>query len=346
MDRQFTESAAHPPVVVDLESCDRLAALLARMDIPPDEEDSVAPAFPRNLTGNFFLALVAICHQTSPRALPPLEGVVSGKHLRGWDYLSAKLESAARDDLRLLEPERWSRLTADCVCRLFRDQEFGERLSEPTQRAELLRDLGQKMMARSWATADQIYSHCGGRIATGRPNLLQELSTFAAYSDPVRKKSLFFVALMRNSGTWEYQDEEKLGPPVDYHEVRGHLRVGTIRVTDPGLLEKLRAGAPVTAEEDIAIRQSTYDAIMHISMRSRLNNPSQLHYLFWNVFRSICTRELPQCFDLRPHCTLPERYMHLTSQPNGLRRCPLSAVCSSAGDTLPITEHVFATDYY
>lgn len=304
------------------------------------------PGFPRHLIGNYFLALVAICHQTSPRGRPPLEGVIAGKHLRGWDYLSGRLECATREDLGLLGPERWSRMTGNDVSRIFRDQKFGERLSDPARRAELLCDLGQKMIARSWSTADQIHSHCGGRIAAGKPNLLQELSTFVSYSDPVRKKSVFFLALMRNSGTWVYQDEQALGPPVDYHEVRGHLRVGTIRVTDPGLLEKLGAGIPVTAEEDIAIRHSAYDAIMYISQRSGLNNPSQLHYLFWNVFRSICTRELPQCFGLRADCTLPGRYMHLTSDANGNRRCPFSVVCSSAGETLPITEHVFETDYY
>src|SRR5205814_1834897 len=113
---------------------------------------------------------------------------------------------------------------------------------------------------------------------------------------------------------------------VDYHEVRGHLRIGTVRVADSGLLKKLRAGQPVTSEEDIAIRQSVYDAIMRISRQSGVNDPSQLHYLFWNIFRSICTREAPQCFALRTDSLLPERYMLLTIDENGARRCPFSVV--------------------
>jgi hypothetical protein len=206
--------------------------------------------------------------------------------------------------------------------------------------------LGQQMLARDWATAEQIYQHCGARVAKGEPNLLQALSQFLAYSDPVRKKSVFFLSLMRNSGVWQYVDEAALGPPVDYHEVRGHLRIGTVRIANPGLQEKLLTGQTVTPNEDVAIRQAVYDAIMRISKQSGLNSPSRLHYLFWNVFRSVCTREFPQCFALHNDCALPDRYIHLTANANGTRGCPFVSVCRSAGEPHPITEHVFETDYY
>lgn len=327
------------------EACDRIASLIGTKEIPLDQEESSLPGFRRHLIGNFFLALVAISHQTSPRGRPPLQGTIGGLLRRGWDYLFARLEEAAHRDPILLTPERWAHLSTDDVRQLFHDPELGDRLTNPELRAELLRELGFKMMAQGWSFADQFYHYCNGRVAAGNPNLLKVLSRFRAYEDPVRKKSYFFLALMRNSGLWHYVDHEALGPPVDYHEVRGHLRLGTVRITDPELLEKVRTGRSVTAQEDVAVRRAVHDAIMEISNRSGLTNPSQLHYLFWNLFRSICTREAPQCFALKPDCTLPDRYMHLVDNPGG-RQCPFSSLCPSAGSPNPIWEHVFETDYY
>ena len=226
---------------------------------------------------------------------------------------------------------------------VFRDPELGHRLTNPELRAGLWRDLGVGMKSRGWESADQIYHSCENRVATGCPNLLDTLGQFKAYKDPVRKKAVFFLAIMKNSGLWHYPDGEALGPPVDYHEVRGHLRLQTVCITEPELLEKVRTGAMVTAEEDVAIRRGVYDAIMHISQRSGLRNPSQLHYLFWNLFRSICTRDAPQCFALAPDNALPDRYRH-TVEDDGA--CPFAALCPSAGSPHPILEHVFETDYY
>lgn len=332
-------------VQVIRENCDRVAAWIVTQEIPLDREESSLPEFSPHVIGNFFLALVAICHQTSPQWLPPLEGTVGGIWRRGWDYLFARLEQAAGNDPGLLTPERWSGFDAAELRSLFHDADFGLRLTDLEGRAELLRDLGLKMMDHGWGLADDLYHHCDQRIAFGSPNLLETLARFRAYDDPVRKKSYFFLALMRNSGLWKYKDPEALGPPVDYHETRGHLRLGTIRITAPTLLKKVHLGCAVTESEDIAIRQAVHDAIMYISERSGLKNPSQLHYLFWNLFRSLCTRDAPRCFAINSDLSLPERYMALISN-NGERKCPFSPFCPSAGTPHAICEHVFETDYY
>jgi hypothetical protein len=335
--------AAVTLVRVDAAACQRLAALLASQHIPRDEEDSVLTGFDRNEVGNFYLLLVAICHQTSPRGRLPLEGTVAGKRKRGWDYLSAKLEEAARSNRGLLDPARWATLSVEDFLALFRDQEFGDRLFDPERRVALVQDLGRVILEDGRRWFEDLYQACGGRAATGDPNLFGLLSRFAAYSDPVRKKSSFLLALMRNSGHWRYVDDDKVGPPVDYHEVRGHLRIGTVVVTSLDLRRKLLNGLPVTAEEDIALRGAVYDAILLMSELTGLRNPSQLHYLFWNVFRTHCLRESPLCFQPAP--TLPERYQPLAGQ-GGERHCPFAAVCMSASKTQRYYEHVFETDYY
>jgi hypothetical protein len=334
------------PVVVDVEVCRKLAGLLASQTIPLDREDSSLPAFSPIEIGNFYLLLVAMCHQTSPRGKPPLEGHVAGRHLRGWDFLSAKLEGAAQVNRELLSPHLWARITADDVRKLFRSDTMGDLLTDPAGRALLARDLGQKMLRRSWNEADQLYYAARGRIANGDPNLLDLLADFRAYDDPVRKKSFFFLALMRNADLWTYADPAELGAPVDYHEVRGHLRLGTVRVCDPDLRTKLLTGRYVTPEQDICIRHAVLKALMLVADFSGIRNPSQLHYLFWNVFRSCCTREDPHCKSCPGTCSLPVRYVPLASFPSGPRRCPFSEICESAGREPKLMEHSIDTDYY
>jgi hypothetical protein len=338
-------SATHGITTVDTEMCQRVAKLIASQEIPEDREEILNLALPKGLIGNFYLVLVAICHQTSPPDRPPLVGIINGVVRRGWDYLLSRFYQAAQSNFLLLSPTQWSKTSEAEVEHLFRDEIYGNRLSNPEERSQLIRDLGDKMVARGWQTVEDIHRECEGRIATGYPNLLQALSLFRAYDDPVKKKAFYFLAVMRNGGYWRYQDNELLGPPVDYHEVRGHLRLGTVRINDRVLSTKLRSGEIVTAQEDIAIRQAVYDAIMLISEQSGIRNPSQLHYLFWNIFRSVCLREAPQCHKLDPNSALPNRYRHLALGPYG-ERCPFASICESANIPHPIYEHRFLTDYY
>ncbi|MBZ5492329.1 MAG: hypothetical protein LAO76_15485 [Acidobacteriia bacterium] len=202
------------------------------------------------------------------------------------------------------------------------------------------------MLHHSWDSVDRLYDVSQGRITGGNANLLDLLAQFRAYDDPVRKKSFFFLALMHNTGLWQYTDPEQLGAPVDYHEVRGHLRLGTVEICDSSLHSKLISGRDVTAEEDITIRYAVLRALMFISECSGLRNPSQLHYLFWNIFRSCCSRENTHCNSCPPDCPLPDRYVPLALFPDGQRRCPFSGVCQSVGREPKLLEHVFETDYY
>ncbi len=349
----MTSSVQHPvkvsesdTVVVSVERCRKLAELIRSLDVPADREERSLSWMSREETGNLYLLLVAICHQTSPLGKPRVEGTIEGKLLSGWDYLSAKLELAAYVDRKTLSPEFWAGMTASKLREIFFDTALGERLSDPEGRALLVVDLGRKMLTRSWNCADQIYAVASGRIGTGTDNLLELLAQFRAYDDPVRKKSFFFLGLMRNSGIWSYPDPQNLGAPVDYHEVRGHLRIGTVVIRDPELLRMLMSGDKVSREQDISIRNATHKAVMLISAESGLQDPSRLHYLFWNVFRSCCTRKAPHCASCPPDCALPARYVPLSISSDDVRRCAFARVCQSAGIESKLLEHYVETDYF
>lgn len=332
-------------VEVDVGLCRAIAERISQNPVPEDREDVEVRDIPSNLIGNFFLFIVAICHQTSPIGRRRLQGVVEGRVRAGWDYLIGRFHERALAEPSLLEPRVWASMTEARLTSLFADSQFGNSLSEVSHRADLVRDLGGRMLAHGWTHANQFFEACAGRIASGEPNLLGIMESFHAYRDPVRKKSLFFLSLMRNAGQWDYVDAQALGPPVDYHEVRGHLRIGTVRIIDPQLRGRIASGIEVSESQDIAIRRAVYNVIVFVSELTGIRNSSRMHYLFWNVFRGVCTREQPRCASSERPPHLPERYLAQLDI-DTLYHCPFEKNCQSAHVPSPVTEHVFTTDFY
>lgn len=339
------DALGRPLVSVDLEQCRSLAQIVSRRVVPIEREAVNVQGPAASDVGNFFLFLVAICHQTSPQGKEPLEGFVSGEHRIGWDYLVARFEARVSSDPSWLEVQRWAKCSSDDLRDLFSDADLGSRLTGLDIRAHLLSDLGTKMLGFGWPHVDALFGHCQGRVRTGSPNLLGSLGRFAAYRDPVWKKSLFFLALMKNAANWQYADPEELGPPVDYHEMRGHLRLQTIRVLDPLLLSKLKSRILVTGLEEIALRRSVFKAIIIISELSGLHDPSRLHYLFWNLFRNVCVRSQPRCRANHYPKNLPSQYREQLDVGSSVN-CPYESICPSANTYDPILEPVTDTDYY
>src|SRR5687768_9673690 len=139
---------------IDLNSAriSQLARMLPGWKIPADKEDVLLTGFNPREIGNFYLLLVAICHQTSPRNRPPLEGSVGGRLRRGWDFLLHRLQQAASQDRSLLHAERWQEFSAADLRNL-----YGPLLSAPEGRADLIQDLGSGLLSRCWSCADDLY---------------------------------------------------------------------------------------------------------------------------------------------------------------------------------------------
>ncbi len=69
-------------------ACERVASFLASCDVPADREETDLAGLSPIETADFYLFLVAICHQTSPLGKIPLQGTAEGRlpH-KGWDFL-------------------------------------------------------------------------------------------------------------------------------------------------------------------------------------------------------------------------------------------------------------------
>lgn len=323
--------------ICDLERCEAVARRLSDLDVPEPKEDVPSLSFTAEEEANFWFFLAAICHQTSPVGLPALEGVVEGRLRRGWDYLLHAFRVAVRDDRSLLTPAAWK----SCSSALLVDL-FGPLLSDPAGRAVLVRDLGEGLARRGWDSILNAGPPCRYFVRDHAPNLLEVLAEFQAYSDPVEKKSVFFLALMKNCGLWRYPDDALLPAPVDYHEVRGHLRIGTVQLAAE-LLHKVEARVPVTQAEDVEIRLAVREAIQCIATASGIST-NALHYLFWNLFRTYCVRGTPQCGGSE-FAKLPAAYARVVENGGG-RQCPLIPVCHSAWAPRALDEHSVTTEYY
>jgi hypothetical protein len=212
-------------------------------------------------------------------------------------------------------------------------------MTDPERRAALLRDAGTRMSTNGWSGIADIQAAEDGWLIRDERGMLARLADFDAYRDPVRKKSYFLLELLRNECRWHYRDPNHLGVPVDYHEARGHLRLGTVRVLDPELQRRLKARAPVDEEADVAIRTAVARAIDEIARTSGCADAPALHYVFWNIFRSCCGRDATHCWACGPACALPDRYRLGTAE------CLMAPVCASRGAPT-LLEHQHETDFY
>lgn len=280
------------------------------------------------------LILVAICHQTQR-----LHGVFGGRLIRGWDYLQTRFLAAVQDNAIGLSPDSLAEFSRATLSHILA---CGDQLSieDLDGRAALIRDCGLVMRANGYRDANAIYERCERRLLGTTPHLLGELTKFSAFRDPVRKKSLYLLGLNQSTCGWTYQDADSLLPPVDYHEVRGHLRLGTIQIRDQDLMTKIADGELVSEDDDVSIRSAVTDAILRVAEIVEMT-PMQLHYGFWNLFRNICMRQSPLCFNAKVD-SLPDEYRHLIIG----GRCPFTEACQSAGQVAAIDEHLFQTDWY
>lgn len=334
-------------VKVDHNKCAEVATLLRRITIPPPEEEGDLEELSSGELPNFYFLLVAICHQTSPIGKLRLGGVLSsGTSCEGWDYLRKRLAERVSKQPLIVDPRKWRVMTADFLDDLLADETGSRTFTATDRRAELIRDLGDRFLALGITRVEELHTQCAGWLLGGpAKGLLTQLQSFVAYADPVKKKSYYFLQLMRGVCGWTYKDLQNLGAPVDYHEVRGHLRLGTVIIEKASLREKIQQKVDVDGEEDISIRRAVCDAISLISEQLVTTSPATLHYLLWNAFRNCCGRDKQHCAECSTSCLLPYRYRDAFA-PVESRKCVFASICPSASRPDKLIEHQHPTTYY
>jgi hypothetical protein len=333
-------------VSIDFNKAQELVDLLLPANVPSEQESS-GHSFSWNGTlddlGNAYLAIVGICHQTSPIGENKLQGKINGENKFGWDYLKEKFLLAANENILLTTSDYWQVITPYQLAELYQDEYYGKTLNRINERTLLLNNLGQHLRSNNLHYIREAFINAGQRI-TGDNGFLNLLSQTQAYSDPLHKKSLFFLSLAISECGWSPYDIENLLSPIDYHELRGHLRIGTLVILDNNLSNKVRMNLPVTNDDDLSLRQAAQKVNNWISEKTGFTN-SALHYLLWNVFRSCCSRNLNEthCLECGQSCQLPARYKQMNNYSN---HCIFADICQSANQPLKVSDPPYTGHYY
>lgn len=333
-------------IATDGSQVSNLVHIIKVSKLPTKEEARSHPVACRENAlrlANTYFAIVSICHQTSPLGEKGLEGLVNNVRMGGWDYLEKKFLARALENPKWSSPDHWKTVTPRELSEMYDDPTYGKTLNRVNERTFLLNNLGHKLIKSGCDNIQEAFDRCGG-IVGGDSGFLTFLKRFEAYKDPLMKKSQLFLAIMERELGWVIQDPENLLSPVDYHEMRGHLRIGTIRLCDEGLASKVRKGLTLNEEEDFEIRSKIQEVNSSISEQTG-KSVSVIHSLFWNVFRSCCPRESSEthCSECGQSCGLANQYKEMNTYET---RCLFSPFCYSAGKENKVIEPPYAGHYY
>jgi hypothetical protein len=328
-------------VAPDLARCRDVAGFLRRIALPGRLVRQELFCCDRRSVGNFNVLLVAICHQTQS-----ISGEVDGRWRRGWDYLEARLDGQCRNDPQFLQIERWRTLSTEELNEALAPLPTKPSFADIDARAELIRDIGRVMFDAGLTSFEELCVDREWRCC-GQRSIISFLKNTPAYSDPNEKKARLLIGLLRDAHSWEFKDAHQLGAPVDYHEIRGHLRVGTVIVTDSDLNARIGTGN-VTSDEDNLVRAAIGDAISAIAADLPNFDPLQVHYLLWNFFRAVCRRETPACCagGTISRNELDPAYMESFAGSNNDHRCGFSSFCQSFRTGLFPIEYKYVGSYY
>jgi hypothetical protein len=326
-------------VAPDFVRCRDVAGFLRRIPLPKRLVRQELFCRDRRSVGNFNALLAAICHQTQN-----VSGEVGGRWRRGWDYLEARLDRQCRNDPQFLQIERWRTLSTEELDEALAPLRMKPSFADIDARTELIRDIGGAMFDAGLTSFEELCVEMGWRCC-GERSIISFLKNTQAYSDPNEKKAKLLIGLLRDAHGWEFKDAHELGAPVDYHEIRGHLRVGTVIIADRDLNARIGTGN-VTSDEDNLVRAAIGDVISAIAVDLPNYDPLQVHYLLWNLIRAICRRETPACC---PGGTISINELdpaHMVAWPKTDNLCGFSSFCQSFSTKRFPTEYKYTGSYY
>lgn len=236
----------------------------------------------RRKEANFRFYLVAFCQHTKS-----LQGMIEGEWYRGWDYLERACRRAMADDPDYFSADSVSRITGQELRRILSDDfdPAHSTLDRVEERVKLLRDCGQCLSAQYDGDVMNLYRQADGYLH-GERGVLELMSEFKAYSDPIQKKSFLFLMFVSQAGIWKIKDPENLKVAVDYHIMRIALRSGMTKVG--GTLERvLKERKEVDAATDTEVRGAVQEAC-DLLVRHSGHSVFEVDNILWMMGRNCC----------------------------------------------------------
>jgi hypothetical protein len=225
--------------------------------------------------------------------------------LKGSAYLFRAFRRPLESDPDFYTPQRQAVLTRTDMVKLFKADDGSDPMPALDLHLEMAQRYGADMLALG-KTPQQILASAQ-RSSMPLHALLEELDKISGYKeDPLRKKSnlLALVLNQRPEHFLRFGDGEAVPPVIDYHTMRGCLRMGLIDLLDEGLKEKIAARKIVTADEEWAIRYACYLAVEEV-VRVSGKSLGAVDWFFFAYSRQHCPEmTLPVCAEcaVNPVC--------------------------------------------
>ncbi|MEM2206954.1 MAG: hypothetical protein QXK16_07015 [Sulfolobales archaeon] len=285
----------------------------------------------------YFLVMVAMDHRLSGLGMP-YEAVIDGKSYHGADLLYRLGSMKFEEDLGFFEAGRLAKITTkEVVDWLTLGSKLKVRVPDPDIRAELLRDLGLKLLKLFDGDPYNVVLESRSRLRGIAGGFLNIVKVFKAYQDPVEKKAFLLAKFLERRKVLEIVDQHNKEVPVDNHLSRIALRTGLIEVDDR-TLTAIASGKEFNEEMDVILRLTARKAYKEVSTTSSLN-PFILDDMLWSFGRKCCTRDKPACrYSCSTECA------KLGGCDGG---CTLSPACRAFKDPkYMVPEHTFTTFWY
>ena len=203
-------------------------------------------------------------------------------------------------------------------------------------RAALLRDLARKLKQYYGGSVLKLIEESQGYLHTWdprAPGLVERLTVFQAYNDPVEKKAMLLAKFLERRGLLRIHDTWNKRVPVDNHLVRIALRTGIV-VLERELEEKILSQRAFTPWEDILLRVSVREAWHRVALEAGADD-FILDDILWAMGRRVCVRGNPHCRGCRSRPVCNDT------------GCVLADACPVAlRSRAPLNEHLFLNTYW
>jgi len=235
----------------------------------------------------------------------PLIDVIDGDKLKGSAYLFRAFVRKLHDDPEFYSAKRQADLTQQEMLDLFRADNGADPMPALDLHLQMGQSYGKDMLATN-KTPRTILERAE-QSATPLKTFLDELDKIGGYKeDPLRKKSnlLALVLNQRPEKFLSFAFGEAVPPVIDYHTMRGCLRMGLVEIVDEELKKKVENRQIVTADEEWAIRYACYLAVEEV-VRISGKSLGAVDWFFFYYSRQHCPEMTePICADcaVNPVC--------------------------------------------
>ena len=259
---------SNPRVIINKDQLHKIASLIS--DLPDAEAfpfiDSSLPPKGHPLTIDYFfvttLQQFSFWSHKNGKYHKPLIETIGGDKLKGAFYLFKAYTKRLETDPEFFSPKRQASQSLEDMKDLFQSDN-GQNVMPATQlHLDFAHAYGQSMLELGWTPTDVVNKALSSKYPL--KTFLEMLDKVGGYrEDPLRKKSALLALILeqRPERLFKFGSDESLPPVVDYHCMRGSLRLGLIDILDKELERKIINRQLVSSQDEWDIRHVIYQAV-------------------------------------------------------------------------------------